>query len=144
MHGLFWCATLNDPEVKIIAIGAVDSAREVVQSEPEMRNRVSEIAVPLMTPEELSEIVTKGAGLLRVPFRSGEILAFDAITDRFEGKLRDQNDNVIVLPGSGVFRLALDRLRNISDRNPRAARCDPRSGRTEPGPVDLTALRGRP
>jgi hypothetical protein len=56
------------PEVKIIAIGAVDSAREVVQFEPEMRNRVSEIAVPLMTSEELSEIVTKGANLLQVRF----------------------------------------------------------------------------
>jgi hypothetical protein len=56
------------PEVKIIAIGAVDSAREVVQFEPEMRNRVSEIAVPLMTPQELSEIVRKGAKLLRVRF----------------------------------------------------------------------------
>jgi uncharacterized protein (TIGR03118 family) len=32
-------------------------------------------------------------------FGSGEILAFDAITGRFEGKLRDQNNNVIVLPG---------------------------------------------
>jgi uncharacterized protein (TIGR03118 family) len=32
-------------------------------------------------------------------FGSGEILAFDAITGRFEGKLQDQNDNVIVLPG---------------------------------------------
>ena len=30
---------------------------------------------------------------------SGEILAFDAINGRFEGKLRDQNDNVIVLLG---------------------------------------------
>jgi len=32
-------------------------------------------------------------------FGSGEILVFDAITGRFEGKLRDQNNNVIVLPG---------------------------------------------
>jgi uncharacterized protein (TIGR03118 family) len=32
-------------------------------------------------------------------FGSGELLAFDAITGRFEGKLRDANDNVIVLPG---------------------------------------------
>jgi uncharacterized protein (TIGR03118 family) len=31
-------------------------------------------------------------------FGSGEILAFDAITGRFEGKLQDQNGNVIVLP----------------------------------------------
>jgi uncharacterized protein (TIGR03118 family) len=32
-------------------------------------------------------------------FGSGEILAFDPITGRFEGKLRDQNNNVIMLPG---------------------------------------------
>ncbi|MBV8140754.1 MAG: TIGR03118 family protein [Verrucomicrobia bacterium] len=32
-------------------------------------------------------------------FGSGEILAFDAITGRFNGKLRDQNNNVIVIPG---------------------------------------------
>jgi uncharacterized protein (TIGR03118 family) len=32
-------------------------------------------------------------------FGSGELLAFDAITGRFKGKLRDQNDNLIVLPG---------------------------------------------
>ena len=32
-------------------------------------------------------------------FGSGELLAFDAITGRFEGKLRDQNNNLIVLPG---------------------------------------------
>ena len=31
-------------------------------------------------------------------FGSGEILAFNAITGRFEGKIRDQNNNVIVLP----------------------------------------------
>jgi hypothetical protein len=123
-------------------------------------------------------------------FGSGEILAFDAITGRFEGKLRDQNDNVIVLPGlwgisfgagqpspqnsgpanalffnaginqgmGGLFgnltpvssdlynprgrsvaklysKTRLQRLRNISDRNPRAARCDPSSGRTEPVPL---------
>jgi uncharacterized protein (TIGR03118 family) len=32
-------------------------------------------------------------------FGSGQILAFDVVTGRFEGKLRDQNNNVIVLPG---------------------------------------------
>jgi energy-coupling factor transporter ATP-binding protein EcfA2 len=54
------------PEVKIVAIGAVDTAREVVQYEPEMRNRVSEIAVPLMTFEELSQIIELGTELLNV------------------------------------------------------------------------------
>jgi uncharacterized protein (TIGR03118 family) len=37
--------------------------------------------------------------LLVGQFGSGEILAFNAISGRFEGKLRDQNNNVIVLPG---------------------------------------------
>ena len=32
-------------------------------------------------------------------FGSGQTLAFDAITGRFQGKLLDQNNNVIVLPG---------------------------------------------
>jgi uncharacterized protein (TIGR03118 family) len=48
-------------------------------------------------------------------FGSGEILAFDAITGHFEGKLRDQNDNVIVLRGYGAFRLALDRKAPLSE-----------------------------
>jgi hypothetical protein len=56
------------PEVKIIAIGAVDSAREVVQYEPEMKNRVSEIPVPLMNYQELTAIIRKGANLLGVHF----------------------------------------------------------------------------
>ena len=38
-------------EGKVVAIGAVDSAREVIQYDPEMRNRVAEIAVPLMVTD---------------------------------------------------------------------------------------------
>jgi hypothetical protein len=56
------------PGVKIVAIGAVDSAREVIQYDPEMRNRVAEIFVPLMTTEELNAIVEKGEKLLNVDF----------------------------------------------------------------------------
>jgi hypothetical protein len=59
------------PDVKIIAIGAVDTAREVVQYESEMRTTVSEIAVPLMSPEELSKIIKKGAALRNVRFEAG-------------------------------------------------------------------------
>jgi conflict system STAND superfamily ATPase len=65
------------PEVKIIAIGAVDTAREVVQFDPEMRNRVSEIPVPLMSSDELSEIVKTGARLLNIKF---EPRVIDSIT----------------------------------------------------------------
>jgi hypothetical protein len=43
--------------LKIIAIGAVDTARQVIEYDPEMKNRVSEIHVPLMLKEELKEII---------------------------------------------------------------------------------------
>jgi energy-coupling factor transporter ATP-binding protein EcfA2 len=51
-------------DLKIIAIGAVDTARQVVEYDPEMRNRVSEIHVPLMMPSEIREIIDKGEKLL--------------------------------------------------------------------------------
>jgi energy-coupling factor transporter ATP-binding protein EcfA2 len=57
-------------DVKIVAIGAVDSAREVVQYDPEMRNRVAEIAVPLMNEAESVEVLTKGEELLNLHFGS--------------------------------------------------------------------------
>jgi hypothetical protein len=55
-------------DVKVVAIGAVDSAREVIQYDLEMRNRIAEIAVPLMAEEELIEILDKGESFLRVTF----------------------------------------------------------------------------
>jgi ABC-type oligopeptide transport system ATPase subunit len=54
------------PDVKVIAIGATDTAREVVEYDPEMSNRVSELHVPLMTAEELSRIIENGQELLNV------------------------------------------------------------------------------
>ncbi len=51
-------------DLKIIAIGAVDTARQVVEYDPEMRNRVSEIYVPLMTDVELRQIIERGEQLL--------------------------------------------------------------------------------
>jgi hypothetical protein len=54
------------PSLKIIAIGAVDTARLVVQCDPEMRNRVSEIEVPLMSTAELRGILFKGEELLNI------------------------------------------------------------------------------
>lgn len=51
-------------DLKIIAIGAVDTARQVIEYDSEMRNRVSEIHVPLMTASEIEEIIDKGEKLL--------------------------------------------------------------------------------
>ncbi|MDR4464261.1 MAG: ATP-binding protein [Nitrospira sp.] len=57
----------NDwPTLKIIAIGAVDTARQVVQYDAEMTNRVSEIEVPLMSTTELRSILSKGEELLNI------------------------------------------------------------------------------
>jgi GTPase SAR1 family protein len=58
------------PLVKIIAIGAVDTARQVIQYDPEMRTRVAEIAVPMMTRDELMIILKKGEELLNIQFGS--------------------------------------------------------------------------
>jgi hypothetical protein len=52
--------------LKIVAIGAVNKARDVVQYDQEMRNRVSEIEVPLMKVSELEEIINKGCILLNI------------------------------------------------------------------------------
>src|SRR6202008_4049587 len=46
--------------LRIVAIGAVDTAREVVQADAEMRHRLAEIPVPLMEPDELRHIILKG------------------------------------------------------------------------------------
>lgn len=57
------------PYLRIVAIGAVDTARQVVEYEPEMRNRVAEIQVPLMKPEEIELIIKRGEHLLNVVFQ---------------------------------------------------------------------------
>ena len=63
-------ADLSDeyPDLKIIAIGAVNSAREVIKCDKEMQNRLSQIHVELMSDDEISQIVKKGAKLLNVEF----------------------------------------------------------------------------
>lgn len=56
------------PDLKIIALGAVDTARQVVDYDSEMRNRVAEINVSLMTQQEISAIIEKGEQALNVRF----------------------------------------------------------------------------
>lgn len=55
--------------LKIIAIGAVGTARQVVEYDAEMRHRVAEIYVPLMTDAEVREIPEKGEALLNFSMR---------------------------------------------------------------------------
>lgn len=58
------------PDLKIVALGAVDTARQVVEYDDEMRNRVAEIHVPLMSSEEITQIIKKGERSLNVAFAS--------------------------------------------------------------------------
>lgn len=61
------------PEIKIISIGAVNTAREVINYDSELNNRVAEIQVPLLTNSELQSIIVKGCKLLNIYFTQKSI-----------------------------------------------------------------------
>lgn len=65
---MFMDSATNYEHLKIIAVGAVDSARDVIEYDPDMRNRVSEIFVPLMSDDEIREIILKGTKYLNISF----------------------------------------------------------------------------
>ena len=65
---VFMDVAVEYPKAKIIAVGAVDSARQVVHYDSEMENRVSEIQVGLMEPSELMRIIDLGEEFLNVQF----------------------------------------------------------------------------
>jgi len=71
---IFMDTALHFKEVKIIVIGAVGTARQVVACDDEMRQRVAEIHVPLMEDDEILQILTRGEQLLNISF-SPEIKA---------------------------------------------------------------------
>lgn len=57
----------NDYSVsKIICIGACQSAHELIKLDPNLRTRVSEVHVPLLTDDEIRDIITNGFRLLNV------------------------------------------------------------------------------
>lgn len=56
------------PKLKMITIGAVNSAREVIQYDKEMKNRVAEINIELMEHDQLLQIIEKGESILNVKF----------------------------------------------------------------------------
>ena len=68
------------PTLRIVALGATDTAREVVQFDREMKNRVAEIHVPLMNERELRGVLDNGAALLNVGFQAiaADVVAFSA------------------------------------------------------------------
>lgn len=65
---VFMDASTEFPNLKIIALGAVNSAREVVQYDSEMKSRISELEVPLMSHDNLKRIIETGEKLLNIKF----------------------------------------------------------------------------
>lgn len=65
---MFMDAAKYFPDIKVVAVGAVGTAREVVSYDVEMRNRVAEIEVPLMDVDEIAKIIETGAGRLGIGF----------------------------------------------------------------------------
>lgn len=65
---MFMDAARNFPAIKAVAVGAVGTAREVVEYDQEMRNRIAEIEVPLMSAGEIKGIISAGAEKLGVQF----------------------------------------------------------------------------
>lgn len=54
------------PKLKIICIGAVDTAREMILLEPNLSTRVVELNVPLLTDDEILEIINQGSECLNI------------------------------------------------------------------------------
>jgi energy-coupling factor transporter ATP-binding protein EcfA2 len=67
---IFVDSAIDYPQAKLIAIGAVNTGRDVINYDREMRNRLSQIHVQLMTDEELNEIISSGEQKLNVKFDS--------------------------------------------------------------------------
>lgn len=54
------------PNAKIICIGATESAHELVQLDTNLKSRISEINIPLLSNDEIRTLVTHGFKLLNI------------------------------------------------------------------------------
>ena len=66
MLKIFIDAANKVKKVKIICIGAVLSARDLLDFDPDLHPRITEIEVPLLTESEIKSIVNKGCNLLNI------------------------------------------------------------------------------
>lgn len=56
----------NYPNLKVVCIGAVDTAREIVKLDNNLKQRVYECEIPLLNDIEIKEIVVRGCELLNI------------------------------------------------------------------------------
>lgn len=95
------------PKSKIVCIGACESAHELISLNPDLKDRVSEIKVPLLSNEEIKGIVTNGFSLLNIS-PSNELVE----------ELVEYSDRI----GSAAHQMCLDicnknRIEKTSDDN---------------------------
>src|ERR1043165_5683326 len=65
---VFMDMSLDYADLKLIALGAVNTARQVIEFDREMNNRVAEIYIPYMSESEIEEIINSGEKLLNLKF----------------------------------------------------------------------------
>ena len=53
-------------DCKVICIGAVGSARELIELDNNLNNRVAELEVPLLNDNQIKKIIQKGFGILNI------------------------------------------------------------------------------
>lgn len=64
----------NDYEnVKIICIGAVGTARELIELDDNLNSRIAEVSVPLLSDEEIKKIIYKGLDVLNIKLENDVI-----------------------------------------------------------------------
>ncbi len=63
---IFIDAANDYPNVKIICIGAVGSARELINLDSNLYPRITELHVPLLSGQEIKEIINQGCKLLNI------------------------------------------------------------------------------
>jgi hypothetical protein len=78
----FMDAAARYPKLRIVAIGATDTARQIVQLNSEMNERVVELRVPGMGREDLTQIVTKGCEALNLTIGEETLSAVVACADQ--------------------------------------------------------------
>jgi hypothetical protein len=70
---LFVDLSSDFPKLKIIALGAVSRAKDVITFDTEMTNRIAQIHVPLFTSEETEQIIKIGQNKLNIQFDENTI-----------------------------------------------------------------------
>lgn len=95
---LFCDASEDSGDVRMVLVGAVESAHQVVKADPEMRHRISEVEVPVLGDDELHALIEQGSQLLNADMS----IVADEIVDLSSGLAKV------------CHRLALEACRNAA------------------------------